>query len=37
MDATAPSPERIELSVLSKNAEGNLVHHTLGNEEVNHF
>jgi 20S proteasome subunit alpha 3 len=34
MDSTTPSPERIELSVLRKEADGSLVHHTLDSSEI---
>lgn len=34
MDSTTPSPERIELSVLRKEEDGSLVHHTLAAAEI---
>jgi len=34
MDSTTPSPERIELSVLRKDEDGTLVHHTLAAAEI---
>lgn len=34
MDSATPSPERIELSVLRKDEDGTLVHHTLTSAEV---
>lgn len=34
MDSTTPSPERIELSVLRKDADGNMTHYMLNEKEV---
>ncbi len=35
MDATTPSPERIELSVLKRDADGAMIHKMLPAEEIN--
>ena len=37
MDSAAPSPERIELSTLKRNANDELEHYTLTSDEVNKF
>ncbi len=34
MDATTPSPERIELSILTKESDGSLVHRVVSEAEV---
>jgi hypothetical protein len=34
MDSTTPSPERIELSVLKREADGHIIHYTLNESEV---